>query len=91
MSKPNSVADYVYLAMSNGQWWTFWELQDVIKRNVGKFYGEPTISAAIRELRKYEPRKKYGLPLNGEIVIKRKIQNRKGNEYRLITGVNNVR
>lgn len=91
MSKPNSVTDYVYLAMSNGQWWTFWELQDVIKRNVGKFYGEPTISAAIRELRKYEPRKKYGLPLNGEIVIKRKIQNRKGNEYRLITGVNNVR
>jgi hypothetical protein len=91
MSKPNSVTDYVYLAMSNGQWWTFWELQDVINRNVGKFYGEPTISAAIRELRKYEPRKKYGLPLNGEIVIKRKIQNRKGNEYRLITGVNNVR
>ena len=91
MSKPNSVTDYVYLAMSNGQWWTFWELQDVIKRNIGKFYGEPTISAAIRELRKYEPRKKYGLPLNGEIVIKRKIQNRKGNEYRLITGVNNVR
>ena len=91
MSKPNSVTDYVYLAMSNGQWWTFWELQDVIKRNVGKFYWEPTISAAIRELRKYEPRKKYGLPLNGEIVIKRKIQNRKGNEYRLITGVNNVR
>ena len=91
MSKPNSVTDYVYLAMSNGQWWTFWELQDVIKRNVGKFYGDPTISAAIRELRKYEPRKKYGLPLNGEIVIKRKIQNRKGNEYRLITGVNNVR
>ena len=91
MSKPNSVTDYVYLAMSNGQWWTFWELQDVIKRNVGKFYGEPTISAAIRELRKYEPRKKYGLPLNGEIVIKRKIQNRKGNEYRLITGENNVR
>ena len=33
MSKPNSVTDYVYLAMSNGQWWTFWELQDVIKRN----------------------------------------------------------
>ena len=91
MSKPNSVTDYVYLAMSNGQWWTFWELQDVIKRNIGKFYGEPTISAAIRELTKYEPRKKYGLPLNGEIVIKRKIQNRKGNEYRLITGVNNVR
>lgn len=90
MSKPNSVTDYVYLAMRNGQWWTFWELQDVIKNNVGKFYGEPTISAAIRELRKYEPRKKYGLPLNGEIVIKRKIKYKKGNEYRLITGDNNV-
>jgi|TARA_R100000084_G_scaffold21473_1_gene7376 hypothetical protein len=90
MSKPSSVTDYVYLAMRNGQWWTFWELQDVIKNNVGKFYGEPTISAAIRELRKYEPRKKYGLPLNGEIVIKRKIKNKKGNEYRLITGDNNV-
>ena len=90
MSKPSSVTDYVYLAMRNGQWWTFWELQDVINNNVGKFYGEPTISAAIRELRKYEPRKKYGLPLNGEIVIKRKIKYKKGNEYRLITGDNNV-
>ena len=76
MSKPNSVTDYVYLAMSNGQWWTFWELQDIIKKNVGKFYGEPTISASIRELRKSEQRKKYGLPLNGEIVIRKKIQNR---------------
>lgn len=90
MSKPSSVTDYVYLAMRNGQWWTFWDLQDVINNNVGKFYGEPTISAAIRELRKYEPRKKYGLPLNGEIVIKRKIKHKKGNEYRLITGDNNV-
>jgi len=91
MSKPSSVTDYVYLAMRDGQWWTFWELQSVIKENVGKFYGEPTISAAIRELRKFEPRKKYGLPLNGEIVIKRRIENRKGNKYRLITGEKNVR
>lgn len=91
MSKPSSVTDYVYLAMRDGQWWTFWELQDIIKKNVGKFYGEPTISASIRELRKSEQRKKYGLPLNGEIVIRKKIQNRKGNQYRLITGENNVR
>ena len=91
MSKPSSVTDYVYLAMRDGQWWTFWELQDIIKKNVGKFYGEPTISASIRELRKSEQRKKYGLPLNGEIVIRKKIQNRKGNQYRLITVENNVR
>ena len=91
MSKPSSVTDYVYLAMRDGQWWTFWELQDIIKKNVGKFYGEPTISASIRELRKSEQRKKYGLPLNREIVIRKKIQNRKGNQYRLITGENNVR
>tara|TARA_R100000353_G_scaffold175924_1_gene147788 strand:+ start:2009 stop:2281 length:273 start_codon:yes stop_codon:yes gene_type:complete len=90
MSKPNSVTDYVYLAMRDGQWWTFWELQDIIKINVGKFYGEPTISASIRELRKFEQRKKYGLPLNGEIVIRKKILNKKGNQYRLITGENNV-
>jgi hypothetical protein len=90
MSKPSSVTDYVYLAMRDGQWWTFWELQDVIKNNVGKFYGEPTISAAIRELRKHEPRKKYGLPLHGEVVFKRKIKYKKGNQYRLIKGENNV-
>ena len=90
MSKPSSITDYVFLSMKDGQWWTFWELQSFIKEKTGKFYGEPTISAAIRELRKSEPRKKYGLPLCGEIIFKKRIEDRRGNKYRLITGENNV-
>ena len=91
MSKARSVTDFVYLAMRDGDWWTFWELQWVIKQNANKFYGEPTISAAIRELRKEEPRRKYGLPETGEVVLMRRIKNKKGNEYRLITGEKNDR
>ena len=86
MSKANSVTDFVFLAMRDGNWWTFWDLQRVIHQNTDKFYGEPTISAAIRELRKSEPRRKYGLPLTGEVIFSRRIKNKRGNEYRLITG-----
>lgn len=86
MRKANSVTDFVFLAMKDGNWWTFWDLQTVIMQNTDKFYGEPTISAAIRELRKREPRQKYGLPMSGEVVLIRRIKNKKGNEYRLITG-----
>jgi hypothetical protein len=70
--------------MRNGKWWTFWELQSVIKEKTGKFYGEPSISAAIRELRKTPCREKYNLPFNGEIVDKKRIQGGKGYKYKLI-------
>mgnify|MGYP003150067181 FL=1 len=45
-----SLDDCVYLCMRNGRWWTFWDLQKTIKERTGKFYGEPTISASIRNL-----------------------------------------
>ena len=70
--------------MRNGKWWTFWKLQEKIKSKTGKFYGEPSISAAIRDLRKIPQRKKYKLELNGEIVEKRRMFNSNGYEYKLI-------
>ena len=91
MSRPNlSVTDCVYLCMRNGRYWTFWELQTAIKDKTGSFYGEPTISAGIRNLRKYEYRNKYGLPMLGDTITKRRIQRKifghhgKGYEYKLV-------
>jgi len=65
------------------RYWSFWDLQARIHRKVGTFYGEPSISAALRNLRKKEARAKYGLPKFGEIVLKRRIQGSKGYEYRI--------
>lgn len=79
----------VYQCMKDGRYWTFWELQDVIKTKAGKFYGEPTISAAIRNLRKDECRNRFQLPSTGEVVEKKRISGGKGYQYKLITGVNN--
>ena len=76
--------DAVFLCMRNNAWWTFWDLQRVIKEKTGIFYGEPTISAGIRELRKSDCRQKYGLPMDGDTVIRRRIADRKGYEYKLI-------
>jgi len=84
-----SVTDCVYLCMRNGKYWTFWELQSAIKNSFGKFYGEPTISAAIRDLRNEEPRQKYGFPNYGEVVTKKRCDNKKGWKYKLLEGVNN--
>jgi transposase len=76
--------DCVYLCMRDNGWWTFWKLQQKIKDKTGVFYGEPSISAAIRDLRKEPQRKKYNLANFGEVVEKRKIFNSKGFEYKLI-------
>ena len=80
----NSLDDFVFKCMSNGKYWTFWHLQDCIKKNTGNFYGEPSISAAIRNLRKEPARKKYNLPYAGEVVLKKRIAGGKGYEYKLI-------
>ena len=88
MSKAKSITDFVFLCMRDGCWWTFWELQEVIKTKTGKFYGEPSISAAIRDLRKAPYRLKYGLQSSGETIEKRRIINGKGYKYKLI-GVKN--
>lgn len=82
--KPNCLDDYVFVCMRNGKWWTFWELQQVIKEKTGKFYGEPTISAAIRNLRKDYARVKYNLSPINEVVEKKRLWNSNGWKYRLI-------
>ena len=81
--------DYVMKCMSNFQWWTFWDLQRVIKQNTGKFYGEPTISAAIRNIRKDYMRSKYNLPSDVEVVVKERIPQSKGYRYKLTNAVMN--
>ena len=75
--------DCVYLCMKDGNWWTYWTLQKVIKERTGTFYGEQSISAAIRNLRKDKQKEKYRLP--DDAVIREKITNQKGYKYRLRT------
>tara|TARA_R100000152_G_C6779233_1_gene210661 strand:- start:944 stop:1249 length:306 start_codon:yes stop_codon:yes gene_type:complete len=77
--------DYIFICLLNGKWWTYWQLQEVINEKVGKFYGEPTISASIRNIRKIERRRKYKLPLdmNKEVVQRSSIEGSKGYQYRL--------
>ncbi len=88
MSKP-TLDDCVFNCLKqkdvngNVHYWTFWDLQSRIKDKVNTFYGEPSISAAIRNLRKDYARARYGLPRHGEIVIKRRRAHGKGYEYKL--------
>lgn len=86
--KKLTLDDCVYLCMKNGDWWTFWTLQSTIKDRTGRFFGEPTISASIRNLRKDYAREKYKLNPYGEVIEKRRIEGRKGYEYKL-KGVSN--
>lgn len=79
-----SINDCVYLCMRNGKWWTFWELQETIKQKANKFYGEPSISAAIRDFRKLPCRTKYNLSMSEEVVERKRITGGKGYKYRLI-------
>ena len=81
--------DYVIRCMSDFKPWTFWTIQEKIHQKTGKFYGEPTISAAIRNIRKDYMREKYDLPRLDEVVIKEKIPNGKGYQYRLSPAVLN--
>tara|TARA_R100000773_G_C4217166_1_gene115706 strand:+ start:1040 stop:1306 length:267 start_codon:yes stop_codon:yes gene_type:complete len=75
----------IYICMKDGHWWTFWDLRRVIYRNTGKHYGEPTISAGIRNLRKDYNREFFNLPrYPKEIIVKKRIEGSKGYKYRLI-------
>jgi len=74
---------YVMRCLSDFQPWTFWKIQKMIKEKTGKFYGEPSISAAIRNIRKPYMRSKYGLPMEGEVVDRERIPNGKGYQYKL--------
>ena len=84
--KLKTLDDFVWACMSDGRWWTFWELQDAIKKITGTYYGEPTISASIRNLRKDYAREKYNLPLLDEVVIKKRRSSGKGYKYKLLIG-----
>ena len=75
--------DCVYLCLKDGAWWTFWHLQEAIKGRTGTFYGEPSISAAIRNLRKLPQRAKYNFSPFGEVIEKRRRLTGKGYQYRL--------
>ena len=63
---------------------TFWEIQQMINQNTGKFFGEPSISAAIRDLRNEGPRSKYELHPYNEVVEKRRRKGSKAYEYKLV-------
>ena len=86
MSRKNlTLDDMVFIVMRSGLYYTFWELQSIIQeRSGGKFYGEPSISAAIRNLRKTRCRIKYKLPMDGEVVERKRRKSGKGYKYRLI-------
>ena len=63
---------------------TFWEPQQRRPIEVKSFYGEPTISAAIREIRKQPFRKKWNVPITVvDPVLKTRRQNGRGYQYRL--------
>ena len=90
-NKPRSkltLDDCVFLTMRkasiNKRWLSFWEMQEIIKNSTGRFFGEPTISASIRNMRKDYCREAYNLPINGEVIEKRRRKNSKGYEYKLI-------
>ena len=84
MKKKNlTLDDCVFLVMNKGGWWTFWELQKIIIEHFGTKYGEPSISASIRNLRKEPARLKYGLSKYDEVVFKKRIENGKGFKYKL--------
>jgi len=93
MSKHKYTLDEsVYTCLKNGEWWTFWDLQKVIKDNTNKYFGEPSISASIRNMRKDDRREKFGLTKYGEVIQRRRIGNGyKGYEYKLIIGEKNDR
>ena len=86
-AKPKNLMEYVLITMSDGTWWTDWDLQRAINKR-GGFYSESSINAQRRALRDSENRKRYGLPTTGEIVIKRPLNidqyGRRGYEYKLL-------
>ena len=42
----------VWSMMSDGQWWTLYQLQKRIKETFGKWYSDSSISARVRDFRK---------------------------------------
>lgn len=84
MAKPSSLHDYLFVFMRKGEWWTYWDLSQMIQQHFGKKYNDNSISAAMRDFRKLPYKAKYKLP-GGEVLLRRGRINGKGNEYKLIT------
>lgn len=57
-------------------------MQETILSKTGTMYGEPSISAAIRNQRKFDRRLKFGLPPFGEVIEKRWRPTGKGYQYK---------
>ena len=83
MAKPSSLHDYLFVFMRKGEWWTYWDLSQMIQQHFGKKYNDNSISAAMRDFRKLPYKAKYKLP-GGEVLLRRGRINGKGNEYKLI-------
>jgi len=82
-NKNPSIEECIFDCMDDFRPWTYWKLKEVIYNRHGKFYGEPTISAGIRNIRKTRHREKFNLPMTGEVVIKERIIDSKGYTFRL--------
>lgn len=83
-NKP-TVHDCVYMAMSQGMWWTPHELRQFILHKFNKPCSESGLTASMRDFRKPEYREKYELP-NGEVLLKkRNYNNSSAWKYKLIT------
>ena len=94
-----TVDDCVFIVLHKAylknEWRMFHEIQQSILNAYAKtygenyarkrrFYGENTIAACVRNMRKLRCRESYNLPLdmNTEVVIKRKRINSRGWEYK---------
>ena len=68
-NKP-TLHDCVYMAMSQGMWWTPHELRQFILHKFNKPCSESGLTASMRDFRKPEYREKYKLPI-GEVLEKK--------------------
>tara|TARA_R110000796_G_scaffold126135_5_gene240807 strand:- start:62 stop:340 length:279 start_codon:yes stop_codon:yes gene_type:complete len=90
-NKKLSLDECVYRFMRGGSYWTFWELRDAIGSVTGQWFGEPSISAAIRNMRKDYAREQFELPKFGEVIEKKRRVDGKGYKYKLNIGEKNGR
>ena len=81
--KKLTLDDCVHICLSDGKWHTFWDIQEKTQQ-INAYFGETSISASIRNMRKRRCRTKYNLSKYGEVIEKRRRKHGKGWEYRLV-------
>tara|TARA_Y100001972_G_C7554901_1_gene278832 strand:+ start:399 stop:788 length:390 start_codon:yes stop_codon:yes gene_type:complete len=80
--KKVTIHEALFFFLKNGNKYTFWELRSRILEEYGQSYGEPSISAALRDFRKNQYRIKFDLPsFDFDPVIKKKRKGGRGYEY----------